>query len=76
MPFGFVPPRISTRAPEPRPARTDLRTMPLVDRKTRLARLLSGRRLGVVLSDHTDEDGALLFVHACATARGSRPGRR
>jgi bifunctional non-homologous end joining protein LigD len=39
--------------------------MPLVDRKRRLARLLSGRRLGIVLSDHTDEDGALLFVHAC-----------
>ena len=37
----------------------DLRAMPLVDRKKRLARLLSGRRLGIVLSDHTDEDGAL-----------------
>jgi bifunctional non-homologous end joining protein LigD len=43
----------------------DLRTQPLVDRKKRLARLLGGRRLGIVLSDHTDEDGALLFVHAC-----------
>jgi|SRR3984957_19293484 bifunctional non-homologous end joining protein LigD len=43
----------------------DLRTQPLVDRKKRLSRLLSGRRLGIVLSDHTDEDGALLFVHAC-----------
>jgi bifunctional non-homologous end joining protein LigD len=43
----------------------DLRALPLVDRKKRLARLLSGRRLGIVLSDHTDEDGALLFVHAC-----------
>jgi bifunctional non-homologous end joining protein LigD len=43
----------------------DLRAMPLVDRKRRLARLLGGRRLGIVLSDHTDEDGALLFVHAC-----------
>jgi bifunctional non-homologous end joining protein LigD len=43
----------------------DLRGMPLSDRKKRLARLLSGRRLGIVLSDHTDEDGALLFVHAC-----------
>jgi bifunctional non-homologous end joining protein LigD len=42
----------------------DLRALPLVDRKKRLARLLSGRRLGIVLSDHTDEDGALLFVHA------------
>jgi hypothetical protein len=24
-----------------------------------------GRQLGIVLSDHTDDDGALLFVHAC-----------
>jgi hypothetical protein len=23
------------------------------------------RRIGIVLSDHTTEDGALLFVHAC-----------
>jgi bifunctional non-homologous end joining protein LigD len=43
----------------------DLRALPLGDRKKRLARLLGGRRLGIVLSDHTDEDGALLFVHAC-----------
>ena len=43
----------------------DLRALPLGDRKRRLAGLLSGRRLGIVLSDHTDEDGALLFVHAC-----------
>jgi bifunctional non-homologous end joining protein LigD len=42
-----------------------LRPLALADRKKRLARLLSGRRLGIVLSDHTDEDGALLFVHAC-----------
>jgi bifunctional non-homologous end joining protein LigD len=31
----------------------DLRALPLVDRKKRLARLLGGRRLGIVLSDHT-----------------------
>jgi bifunctional non-homologous end joining protein LigD len=30
----------------------DLRAMPLLDRKKRLARLLGGRRLGIVLSDH------------------------
>jgi hypothetical protein len=34
----------------------DLRHIPVLDRKRRLARLLSGRRLGIVLSDHTDED--------------------
>ena len=43
----------------------DLRTLPWVARKKRLARLVGGRRLGIVVSDHTDEDGALLFVHAC-----------
>jgi bifunctional non-homologous end joining protein LigD len=43
----------------------DLRDMPLGDRKKRLAGLLGRRRIGIVLSDHTTEDGALLFVHAC-----------
>jgi bifunctional non-homologous end joining protein LigD len=41
----------------------DLRVLPLVDRKKRLARLLGGRRLGIVPSDHTD--GATIFGHAC-----------
>jgi hypothetical protein len=35
------------------------------DRKKRLARLLGGRRLGIVLSDHTDDDGATIFRDAC-----------
>jgi bifunctional non-homologous end joining protein LigD len=43
----------------------DLRAHPLGDRKKRLARLLGGRRLGIVLSDHTDEDGATIFRQAC-----------
>jgi bifunctional non-homologous end joining protein LigD len=43
----------------------DLRPLPLSDRKKRLARLLGGRRLGIVLSDHTDEDGATIFRQAC-----------
>jgi bifunctional non-homologous end joining protein LigD len=43
----------------------DLRHMPLLDRKRRLARLLGGRRLGIVLSDHTDEDGTTIFRQAC-----------
>jgi ATP-dependent DNA ligase len=43
----------------------DLRGMPLSDRKRRLARLLGGRRLGIVLSDHTDADGATIFRQAC-----------
>jgi bifunctional non-homologous end joining protein LigD len=43
----------------------DLRTMPLGERKKCLARLLDGRRLGIVLSDHTDDDGAAVFRQAC-----------
>jgi bifunctional non-homologous end joining protein LigD len=43
----------------------DLRRLPLADRKKRLARLLGGRRLGIVLSDHTDDDGATVFRQAC-----------
>jgi hypothetical protein len=43
----------------------DLRRLPLLDRKKRLARLLGGCRLGIVLSDHTDEDGATIFRYAC-----------
>jgi bifunctional non-homologous end joining protein LigD len=43
----------------------DLRGLPLVDRKKRLARLLGRRRLGIVLSEHTNEDGATIFRQAC-----------
>jgi bifunctional non-homologous end joining protein LigD len=43
----------------------DLRALPLGDRKKRLARLLARRRVGIVLSPHTDEDGAAIFQHAC-----------
>jgi bifunctional non-homologous end joining protein LigD len=43
----------------------DLRDMPLGDRKKRLARLPGRRRIGIVLSEHTEEDGPLLFIHAC-----------
>jgi bifunctional non-homologous end joining protein LigD len=43
----------------------DLRGRPLADRMKRLAGLLRGRRLGIVLSDHTDYDGATIFRHAC-----------
>jgi hypothetical protein len=39
--------------------------LPLNDRKKRLARLLSGRRLGIVLSGHTDDNGATIFRQAC-----------
>jgi ATP-dependent DNA ligase len=34
-------------------------------RKKRLRKLLAKRRLGIVLSEHADEDGATIFRHAC-----------
>jgi bifunctional non-homologous end joining protein LigD len=43
----------------------DIRALPLGDRKKRLARLLGRRRLGIVLSVHTDDDGAAIFRQAC-----------
>jgi bifunctional non-homologous end joining protein LigD len=43
----------------------DLRDLPMADRKKRLARLLGRRRLGIVLSEHTDQDGATVFRQAC-----------
>ena len=66
-------------APSPRPCCTlsissndlleldgeDLRVLPLGDRKKRLARLLGRRRVGIVLSAHTAEDGATVFQQAC-----------
>ena len=43
----------------------DLRGLRLGDRKQRLAKLLTRRRIGIVLSDHTDGDGATIFRQAC-----------
>lgn len=43
----------------------DLRALPLSDRKKRLARLVGKRRIGIVLSEHTDEGGAVIFQQAC-----------
>ena len=43
----------------------DLRALSLGDRKKRLARLLARRRAGIVLSQHTADDGATIFRQAC-----------
>ena len=43
----------------------DLREQPLGDRKKRLAKLVGRRRIGIVLSEHTDEDGPTIFLQAC-----------
>jgi hypothetical protein len=39
----------------------DLRVLPLVERKAKLAKLLARGPVGIVFNDHTDEDGALVF---------------
>jgi bifunctional non-homologous end joining protein LigD len=54
----------------------DLRALPLDERKKRLARLVGRRRIGIVLSDHTTEDGALLFIHACRMGLEGASSRR
>jgi bifunctional non-homologous end joining protein LigD len=46
----------------------DLRALPLGDRKNHLARLMGRRRLGIVLSAHTADDGATIFQQACKLA--------
>jgi ATP-dependent DNA ligase len=43
----------------------DFRPLPLSERKARLARLLARKHTGVVLNEHTDKDGAVVFRHAC-----------
>jgi ATP-dependent DNA ligase len=43
----------------------DLRALPLGDRKAKLARLLARALAGIVFNEHTDEEGATVFRHAC-----------
>jgi transglutaminase-like putative cysteine protease len=43
----------------------DLRPLPLGKRKDRLARLLARVRSGIAVNQHTDEDGAVVFLYAC-----------
>jgi bifunctional non-homologous end joining protein LigD len=43
----------------------DLRPRPLGERKARLAKLLVPETNGIVFNEHTDEDGAMVFRHAC-----------
>jgi bifunctional non-homologous end joining protein LigD len=43
----------------------DLRPLPLIERKKRLARLLARSRTGIVINEHTDDEGAMVFLHAC-----------
>jgi ATP-dependent DNA ligase len=43
----------------------DLRPLPLADRKAKVARLLARALAGIVFNEHTDENGAVVFRHAC-----------
>jgi bifunctional non-homologous end joining protein LigD len=43
----------------------DYRPLPLRQRKDRLARLLARVQVGIAINEHTDEDGAVVFLHAC-----------
>ena len=43
----------------------DLRAVPLFERKARLAKLLGRKTGGIFFNEHTDEDGAVVFRHAC-----------
>jgi bifunctional non-homologous end joining protein LigD len=42
-----------------------LRRVPLELRKAKLARLLRVPRPGIVLNEHYDGDGEIVFAHAC-----------
>jgi bifunctional non-homologous end joining protein LigD len=43
----------------------DLRPLPLGERKAKLGRLLARASAGIVFNEHTDDDGAVVFRHAC-----------
>jgi bifunctional non-homologous end joining protein LigD len=43
----------------------DYRPLPLGDRNQRLARLVDRRLTGIVMNDHTDARGELVFDQAC-----------
>jgi bifunctional non-homologous end joining protein LigD len=43
----------------------DLRPLPLGQRKARLARLPARVRTGIAINEHTDENGAVVFLQAC-----------
>jgi bifunctional non-homologous end joining protein LigD len=43
----------------------DLRRQPIEERKRALRRLLRGKRSGLVINDHFEEGGAIIFREAC-----------
>jgi bifunctional non-homologous end joining protein LigD len=45
----------------------DLQPLPLGERKAKLAKLLARAPVGILFNEHTDEDGTVVFRHACNT---------
>jgi bifunctional non-homologous end joining protein LigD len=43
----------------------DLRNRPFLDRKAALARLLRNTKAGILFNEHINEDGPIVFAHAC-----------
>jgi bifunctional non-homologous end joining protein LigD len=43
----------------------DQRPLPLCERRTKLECLLQGSTTGIAFNEHTDDDGATVFEHAC-----------
>jgi ATP-dependent DNA ligase len=43
----------------------DMRRLPIEERKARLAKLLRGGPSTIVLNEHYDGDGAIIYQHAC-----------
>jgi bifunctional non-homologous end joining protein LigD len=43
----------------------DLRRRPLEERKAKLAKLIRTPRPGIVLNEHYEGDGEIVFQHAC-----------
>jgi bifunctional non-homologous end joining protein LigD len=44
----------------------DLRRWPIEARKRKLAKLVRGPRPGIVVNEHYEGDGEIVFQHACA----------
>ena len=43
----------------------DLRPLPIEERKAKLAALIAPLATGILLSEHIEDDGAIVFRHAC-----------
>ena len=42
-----------------------MRSLPPIERRSRLAKLLRRAKLGIRFSEHIEADGAKVFAHAC-----------